>query len=129
MSSTTIRTSASDRRARLGRRGEDATLAAYLRAGFHLVERNWRCPAGELDLIVRRGDLLVVCEVKTRSGTAFGDGYESVTSTKRRRLRRLAQLFLAQWPDGRSVVIRFDVASVLLPRDGRPDVVLFQDAF
>ena len=117
-----------DRRARVWRRGEDAALAAYRRAGFSLVARNWRCPAGEIDLVLRRGGLLVICEVKTRSGSAFGEGYESVTFAKRRRLRRLAQVFLAQFPT-QPTDVRFDVASVRLPHTGHPDVLLFADAF
>jgi putative endonuclease len=119
---------ARDRRARVWRRGEDAALAAYRRAGFSLVARNWRCPAGEIDLVLRSGGLLVICEVKTRSGSAFGEGYESVTFAKRRRLRRLAQMFLAQLPS-RPTDVRFDVASVRLPHTGHPDVLLFADAF
>ncbi len=115
-------------RAALGRAGEDAALAAYRRAGFSLVARNWRCPAGEIDLVLRSGGLLVICEVKTRSGSAFGEGYESVTFAKRRRLRRLAQMFLAQLPS-RPTDVRFDVASVRLPHTGHPDVLLFADAF
>lgn len=91
------------------------------------VARNWRCPIGEIDLVVRRGDVLVFCEVKSRSGSAFGGGYEAVTWTKRRRLRRLAEAFLV----GGAPVhtrIRFDVASVWLGRDGA-DVEVFEDAF
>jgi putative endonuclease len=136
MSSATLDISASDPpdgrsgdpRTRLGRRGEDAALAVYRRAGFRVVARNWRCGAGEIDLVVRRGGLLVICEVKTRSGSAFGEGYESVTFAKRRRLRRLAHLFLRQL-ERAPADVRFDVASVHLPRTGRPDVLLFADAF
>lgn len=120
--------SLTDPRAVLGARGEDATLALYRGSGFRLLARNWRCPAGELDLVLERGGLIIVCEVKTRSGSAFGGGYEAVSWSKRRRLRRLAETFLAQ--RGRTGAdVRFDVASVHLQRGGRPDVVLFQDAF
>ncbi|MEX2276018.1 MAG: YraN family protein [Actinomycetota bacterium] len=117
-----------DARASLGARGEAAALALYRRSGFRLLARNWRCPAGELDLVVERGGVIVVCEVKTRSGSAFGAGYESVTWSKRRRLRRLAEAFVIQRRRTGSP-IRFDVVSVHLERSGRPDVVLFQDAF
>ena len=87
------------------------------RQGFRLVARNWRCPTGELDLVVRREDLLVFCEVKSRSGTAFGGGYESVTHRKRRKVRALAQLFLRDSPVPFAQA-RFDVASVLVGRPG-----------
>lgn len=116
-----------DPRGERGRSGEEATARVYERRGYHLVERNWRCALGELDLIVRRDDLVVVCEVKTRSGLAFGGGYEAVTWSKRRRLRRLAEAFVAE-RDLRDARVRFDVASVWLGRRGA-DVELFEDAF
>jgi putative endonuclease len=114
-------------RSALGARGEDATLEAYRRRGFHEVARNWRCPLGELDLVVARGGLLVFCEVKTRTGSAFGGGYEAVTWSKRRKLRQVAQAFLsAERPV--QPALRFDVASVWLGPGGA-DVELFEDAF
>jgi putative endonuclease len=111
-----------------GAAGEDAALAAYERRGYHPVARNWRCRAGELDLVLTRGDTLVFCEVKTRRGSAFGGGYEAVTWTKRRKLRQLAELFLEASGPGPARV-RFDVASVLLGPRGGVDVEVFQDAF
>jgi putative endonuclease len=117
----------SDERARTGRLGEDATLAVYRRRGFVPVARNWRCRVGELDLIVRRGDVLVICEVKTRRGTAFGGGYEAVTGRKRAKLRATAEAFLLA-THARAGSVRFDVASVLLGPRG-PEVELFEDAF
>ena len=115
-------------RAEVGRVGEDAALAAYERLGFRVVGRNWRCRAGELDLVVERDQLLVFCEVKTRSGTAFGGGYEAVTWGKQRKLRQLAELFVAAYRPTHAG-IRFDVASVALDRRGPPLVQLFMDAF
>ena len=110
-----------------GRAGEDATLVVYLRRGFREVARNWRCPLGELDLVVRRHGLLVFCEVKTRTGAAFGGGYEAVTRTKRRKVRQLAEVFLGSERPAHAE-IRFDVASVWLGPGG-PDVEIFEDAF
>jgi putative endonuclease len=115
-------------RAALGRAGEEAALQVYLRNGFRLIARNWRCGVGELDLVVRRGRLLVFCEVKTRSTIAMGGGYEAVTWSKRRRLRRLAEAFLSQTPV-RPAATRFDVASVHVSRGSPPDVEVYQDAF
>lgn len=117
-----------DTRALLGAAGEDAALDVYLRAGFRLVVRNWSCALGELDLVVRRGRLLVFCEVKTRSGSAFGAGYESVTWSKRRKLRQLAEAFLTQ-TSVRPATVRFDVASVFCSGVHPAEVELFQDAF
>ncbi|HXF71510.1 MAG TPA: YraN family protein [Actinomycetota bacterium] len=116
-----------DRRAEVGRRGEDAAVAAYAARGFRVVARNWRCPLGEIDLVVEREGLLVFCEVKTRSGAAFGGGFEAVTAAKRRKLRALAEAFLATRDDPPPSV-RFDVASVR-PGRGAAQVELFEDAF
>ena len=117
----------SDDRAARGQAGEAAALAVYRRRGFREVARNWRCPLGEIDLIVERRGLLVFCEVKTRSGAAFGGGYEAVTRSKRRKLRQLAEAFLAT-ERPRSPAIRFDVASVWRGATGA-DVEIFEDAF
>ncbi len=114
-------------RAAVGRAGEDAALAEYEARGFHLVARNWRCPLGELDLVVHRRGLLVFCEVKTRRSGGFGGGFEAVTGRKRARLRRLAQAFLLTERPAHSTV-RFDVASASLG-DGAVRVELFEDAF
>lgn len=96
--------------------------------GFGLVARNWRCAIGELDLVVEGDDLLIFCEVKTRSGDGFGGGYEAVAWAKRRKIRQLAELFLASHAPPHTRM-RFDVASVSLPRGRRPEVHLFEDAF
>jgi putative endonuclease len=103
----------------LGRSGEDAAAAWYVDQGYQISARNWTCPTGEIDLICRRGRVLVICEVKTRSSDRFGSPFESVTSAKRRRLRRLAALYLLEADPGTSVV-RFDVAAV---RDGSVEVI------
>jgi putative endonuclease len=116
-----------DRRRDRGRLGETATLRVYVRRGFRVVANNWRCPLGELDLVLERDGLLVFCEVKARTGAAFGGGYEAVTWSKRRRLRRLAEAFLVSGSFPHTQ-IRFDVASVWLSRRG-PDVEVFEDAF
>lgn len=116
-----------DDRPRRGRAGEDAALAVYRRRGFRLVARNWRCPLGEIDLLLERDGLLVVCEVKTRTGAAFGGGYEAVTWSKRRKLRQLAEAFMAAERPPQAA-IRFDVASIWLG-EGGADVEIFEDAF
>jgi putative endonuclease len=103
----------------LGTSGEDAVAGWYEARGYDVVARNWRCRFGELDLVLRRGRVIVFCEVKTRSSATFGAPVESVTRTKQMRLRQLA----ARWLDESTVPageIRFDVASVL---DGSIDVV------
>lgn len=115
------------RRSSLGRAGEEAAVRVYERLGFRVVARNWRCAIGELDLVAERDGLLVFCEVKTRSGAAFGGGYEAVTWTKQRKLRQLADVFLSSQRPAHSRV-RFDVASVSTGPHG-PSLELFEDAF
>jgi putative endonuclease len=114
-------------RAWLGRAGEDAAAALYLRRGFHIVARNWRCRFGELDLVVERAGLFVICEVKARRGSRFGGGYEAVTALKQRKLRQLAEIFTSTVP-GSHDNVRFDVASVHVGPSGA-SVELYEDAF
>jgi putative endonuclease len=96
----------------LGADGEAAVAEWYVDHGYEVVERNWRCRAGELDLVLRRGRTFVFCEVKTRSSDAFGAPVEAVTRTKQARLRHLAAQWLEEAPL-HPTDIRFDVASVL----------------
>jgi putative endonuclease len=97
---------------RTGARGEAIAAAWYEAHGYDVVARNWRCRDGEIDLILRRRRIVVFCEVKTRSSSAFGFPAEAVTHDKRRRLRHLAARWLDQ-ASFRPAGIRFDVASVL----------------
>jgi putative endonuclease len=101
----------------LGDYGERVAERHLAAAGFTILERNWRCAAGEIDIVARDGDVLVVCEVKTRSSTGYGSPLEAVTPAKARRLRRLAALWLEQRPV-RAAAVRVDVIGVLhSPRD------------
>jgi len=124
-------------RQRTGIAGEDAAAGWYRDLGYRELARNWRCSIGEIDLVLGRGDTIVFCEVKTRTGSRFGGGWEAVTAHKRQKLRALAQTFLLvhRLTPG---TVRFDVASVVLRRAGpsapRPagtssQVEIFQDAF
>lgn len=101
----------------------------YLRLrGYRIVAKNYRCPAGEVDLIARRGRVLCFVEVKTRRGGDYGSPLEAVTATKRTRLRRAAAHFLL----GRRLpaVCRFDVAAVHLDlHTGRARVEYVANAF
>ncbi|HEX2069548.1 MAG TPA: YraN family protein [Actinomycetota bacterium] len=115
-------------RAHVGISGEDAALAEYRRRGYRVLTRNWRCPLGELDLVLIRDQLVVFCEVKTRRGAAFGGPFEAVTWQKQRKLRQLAEAFLrAMRLDPPAV--RFDVASVMTTDRGTPSIQVFEDAF
>jgi putative endonuclease len=114
----------------LGVRGEDQAAAHYRRAGYAVVARNWRCSLGEIDLVLSRGPLLVVCEVKTRRGglSMFGGPFEAVAWKKQRKMRALAETFIeaTRW---RGEAVRFDVASVTVAGDGTTSVFVFEDAF
>lgn len=96
----------------LGRAGEDLAAAWYEARGYDIVARNWRVREGELDIVARRGSLLVFCEVKARRTTSYGLPAEAVTPDKQARVRRLAAIYLRR--DGCRVrELRFDVAAVL----------------
>lgn len=110
-------------RQRLGKAGEDRAAAWYRQAGYEVLARNWRCPEGELDLVLRTPGTVVFCEVKTRSSDRFGLPAEAVTPTKQRRLRVLATCFLRDHPQ-RGATPRFDVASVM-----GDDVEVLEGAF
>ncbi len=119
-----------------GHSGEEAALAVYLGRGYRLVARNWRCPLGEIDLILRMGNATVFCEVKARRGTAFGGPHDAVTWRKQRKLRSLAEAFLATSGSGSGDGsgngdgdVRFDVASVVIGKAGPPVVEIFEQAF
>lgn len=105
----------------LGRHGERIAAIYLADAGLRLLDRNWRCRDGELDIVAREGDSLVFCEVKTRRGVGFGHPVEAVTPVKQRRMRTLAQRWLAAHEE-HAPELRFDVVGVLV-RAGRPALV------
>jgi putative endonuclease len=98
-------------RGRLGGAGEELAAEWYRSAGYQVLSRNWRCDIGEIDLVCRRGPIVVVCEVKTRRSTTYGTPAEAVTPSKQARLRRLAARWLAATGAGCSE-LRFDVVAV-----------------
>jgi putative endonuclease len=120
----------------LGRYGEDLAANHLTDAGLVILDRNWRCRAGEIDIIAADGPTLVFCEVKTRSSLIYGLPAEAVTAVKAARIRRLALDWLndlrhddgerpsAYWP-----ILRFDVVSVLRQRGLPPVVDHLVDAF
>ena len=104
-----------DPRMRTGRIGEQRARAYLVSKGMRLIGENWRCRAGEIDLIAEDGNVLVFVEVRTRTGDsgAYGTPLESVNTRKQRQIRKLAELYLKMnGLSGREV--RFDVVSVRL---------------
>ena len=101
----------------LGRTGEQVAAEYLERAGLRILDRNWRSTNGELDIVAAERRVLVVCEVKTRSGTGFGTPLEAITRHKQARLRRLA----AQWLVAHGVLfdeVRIDAIGVLWDSSG-----------
>lgn len=111
------------RAAALGRDGEDIA-ATYLEAqGWRIIDRNWRCPAGELDIVAwdEAAQALVFVEVKSRSSVAFGQPVEAITWRKLAKLRELASLWLRS-TEARVPTIRVDAVGVLVLRGCKPEL-------
>lgn len=100
--------------AEMGTHGEDIAAAWLERNGFAIVERNWRCTRGEVDIVARCADDLVFIEVKTRSGATTGHPLEAITRTKLRRLRQLVPAWFAAHPEYSAPRIRIDAVAVHL---------------
>lgn len=115
-SNTTTGTSGPARQA-IGAYGEDVAARHLIGLGMIVLERNWRCADGEVDILLRDGSTLVVCEVKTRTSLAAGTPHEAITDAKLARLKRLGERWAEERgirPDG----IRIDLVAVLRPRRG-----------
>ena len=117
-----------DKRRTLGRAAEDAAANALTRAGLTVVARNVRFRAGELDLVCRDGAAWVFVEVKARQARWVDAPGAAVAWWKRRRIVRLAQLYLKSRGLG-DVPCRFDVVAVTVGDDGRADVRHLPAAF
>lgn len=106
-------------RGALGRYGEDLAARLLTDVGMSVRERNWRCRAGEIDIVALDGDVLVLCEVKTRRAGPFEHPMAAVTPAKAERLRHLAEVWLHR-RGGPSGGVRIDLVGVVLPRRGAP---------
>jgi len=101
----------------LGRHGEQLAAEYLEKAGFRILDRNWRCAEGEIDIVMVDRRALVACEVKTRSGTGYGTPLEAITRQKVARLRHLA----VSWVQAHGVLfdeVRVDAVEVLQDRQG-----------
>jgi len=105
----------------LGRYGESVAARHLAERGMVVLDQNWRCPAGEIDLVLRDGQVLVICEVKTRTSNDYGTPHEAVTSEKVQRLGRLAVAWVAAHA-ATPAEVRLDLVAVLRPVRG-PAVV------
>jgi len=105
------------RRKQLGQLGEQLAAAALAARGYTIVARNWRCPAGEIDIVAQDGDCLVMVEVRTRRGETYGTPEESVTPAKQAKLIELGQTYVQE--HGWDGPWRIDVVAVQLSCAGR----------
>ena len=111
-------------RQQIGTRGEDLAVAELERQGMSILARNWRCRAGEIDIVAldpADGPAVVFCEVKCRTGLGFGKPLESITYAKVRRLRQLAGEWLAQ-TDVAVGRVRIDAIGVVMIRGRAPEL-------
>ncbi|MGC4109104.1 MAG: YraN family protein [Nocardioides sp.] len=99
MTAAPVPTPPTTRRDALGRYGERVAARHLVGLGMTLLDRNWRCDVGEIDLVLRDGDVLVVCEVKTRASEACGSPHEAVTEEKFARLKQLG----VRWAEAHGV--------------------------
>ncbi|PKH44199.1 putative endonuclease [Nocardioides alpinus] len=112
---------AAERKRLLGQRGETLAARHLTQRGMVLVDRNWRCELGEIDLVLRDGQVLVICEVKTRTSTDYGSPLEAVNQVKADRLKRLAFRWLREH-DCHPSDVRVDVVGVLVPPGGPVEI-------
>ncbi len=105
----------------LGKYGEDLAEEFLKQQGLEILDRNWRCDVGEIDIVARDGQALVICEVKTRSSHQLGTPLEAITERKLRRLRHLAFRWLvahqAYVPE-----VRIDAIGIVQPAWGAPEI-------
>jgi len=108
----------SDPRRGLGQRGEELAAAELTRRGYTVLHRNWRCPAGEVDLVARHAAWLVFVEVRARRGRDLGTPEASITPAKQARLIQVAECYLDEMAPG-DVDWRIDVVAVEFAPNGK----------
>ena len=112
--------------AQLGRDGENLAVAHLRENGYEIVERNWRFGKLEIDIIARKGNVLSIVEVKTRSGDYFGEPEDGVTKAKERFLATAADHYIIS--RNLDVEVRYDIISIVI-HNGRHELKMIEDAF
>lgn len=112
----------------VGRAGEQAAARFLKSAGYKIIERNYKCPLGEIDIIARDREVVVFVEVKTLSTDSEADPEVHVNTPKMRQIEKTARAWLSskREPD---IACRFDVVSVVMPQSGEPKIRHFIEAF
>ncbi|MDM8532264.1 YraN family protein [Anaerolineales bacterium HSG25] len=105
-----------DQRKKTGNQGESIAVEYLIQQGFSIIERNWRCAIGEVDIVAQQAEVLVFVEVRTRHGQKYGRATESITPTKQQRLIALAETYLQQHEDYADSAWRIDVVAIQLGR-------------
>ena len=107
-----------DARKKLGNYGEKLVWRQYEQAGFKLLERQFRCRYGEIDLILQKDNVLYFVEVRTKTGWRYGPAEESITSKKKRTIRKVSQFYLNQYhiESHEEVGIQYDVVCVYIQK-------------
>jgi putative endonuclease len=107
-----------DTRKQLGKLGEELAVQHLQAAGYRILERNWRCASGEIDIISESGETLVFTEVRTRRATGtFGTAAESIQARKQRKVREIATVYVHR-NYSRMPRMRFDAVAVQMNEDG-----------
>lgn len=107
------------RNAAVGASGERIGAHLLERQGYRILDRNWHCPGGELDLVALDSETLVGVEVRVRTGVAHGSAAESVVGVKARRTLAAMAAYLAAHPEHGDRLVRVDVIAITLDRAGR----------
>ncbi|MBI4687390.1 MAG: YraN family protein [Nitrospirae bacterium] len=111
---------------RLGREGEELAIKFLKKNGYKIIEQNYKTPLGEIDIIAKDGETLTFIEVKARESLQFGQPFEAVNYTKRKKITKVALSYIKKLKE--VPPCRFDVMSVYF-KEGRPEVELIRDAF
>ncbi len=115
-------------RKQMGNTSEDIALEYLVQQGYRLVQRNFTCKAGEIDLIVQKGDILVFAEVRSRTGTQYGEPSETVNRKKQDKIKKTAKYYLYCNRYLENCYCRFDVLSIVW-QNGTAKVEWIPDAF
>ena len=112
---------------KIGIKGEQIAADFLLNKGYIIIHRNWRSGRKELDIIAEKSDMLIIVEIKTRTGVGLGYPEEAVNKKKQQFLRTAAEAFAADNPRYRN--IRFDIISILMNGDNAKEIIHFEEAF
>lgn len=113
-----------------GRQGENIAKRFLIKKGYRIIEVNYRCRIGEIDIIASDDNKICFVEVKTRNSLIYGRPFESVNYFKKNRIRKIAQHFLILNKQYQDLSPRFDVISIYLPQEiKKPQIRFIQNAF